>query len=141
MNIEENDNNEKSNEKSKELVLVNITEVYEENVDEGKTKFIYSSLRSGQKIEYDGNLVIIGDVNYGSEVFATGNIVVAGSLMGVAHAGAKGNKSAKITAALGLKSPQIRISNLVKEMATENKERTELRRETALIENNEIIII
>ena len=70
---------------------------------------------AGQKLETEGSIVILGDVNSGAEVIASDNIVVLGSLRGLAHAGAKGNKNA-IIAAGKLEAVQIRISNIVKEI-------------------------
>lgn len=122
-------------EKVKELGLHKIKKVFEEEITEGKTKFYYGSLRSGQKMEYDGSIVIIGDVNAGAEVFATGNIVVLGALRGVAHAGATGNTKATISA-IGLNAPQIRIANIVKEM----EEEQEIKRQTAKVVDNNIVI-
>ena len=43
-------------------------------IDEGITKFYRGTVRSGQLVNYDGNLVVIGDVNPGGEVVATGNV-------------------------------------------------------------------
>ncbi|MDD3223815.1 MAG: septum site-determining protein MinC [Clostridium sp.] len=65
---------------------------------EGRTKFIRRTVRSGQVIDYSGNVVIIGDVNPGSEIFASGNIIVLGSLRGEVHAGVTGNGKAIIAA-------------------------------------------
>ena len=56
------------------------------------------SLRSGQKEEYSGSIVICGDVNAGAEVIAGGNIMIMGALRGLAHAGAHGNTMAMISA-------------------------------------------
>lgn len=67
-------------------------------VYEGKTKFIKRTLRSGQVMNYPGNIVIVGDVNSGSEIFAGGNIIVMGALKGAVHAGIGGNDKAFITA-------------------------------------------
>ena len=80
-----------------------------------ETKFHRGSLRSGQKIEVEGSIVIIGDLNSGAEVIASDNIVVLGALRGLAHAGAKGNKQAIIAAGL-VDTVQIRIANVVKEI-------------------------
>ena len=66
-------------------------------------------------IEEDGSIVILGDVNSGAEVIASDNIVVLGNLRGLAHAGAKGNKQAIISAGL-IDTVQIRIANIVKEI-------------------------
>lgn len=65
---------------------------------EGRTKFIRRTVRSGQVIDYSGNVVIIGDVNPGSEIFASGNVIVLGSLRGEVHAGVTGNGKAIIAA-------------------------------------------
>lgn len=74
------------------------TEKVFSGIYEGRTKFIKSTVRSGQKITYNGNLVIIGDVNSGAEIVAYGNIIVLGVLRGSAHAGFNGNKKAIVAA-------------------------------------------
>lgn len=74
------------------------------------TILVRRTIRSGQKIQYHGNVVILGDVNPGAEVVATGDIVVMGALRGVAHAGARGNDRA-IVAAFRLQPTQLRIGN------------------------------
>jgi septum site-determining protein MinC len=72
---------------------------------------IKKTVRSGQKIQFEGNLLIIGDVNPGAEVVASGDIVVLGKLRGIAHAGANGDESAQIFA-LQLNPVQIRIAGI-----------------------------
>ena len=99
----------------KSLGLSSITRTFKQEVAISETKFHRGSLRSGQRIETEGSIVIIGDVNSGAEVIASDNIVVVGNLRGLAHAGAKGNKNA-IIAAGRLDSVQLRISNIVKEI-------------------------
>ena len=69
------------------------------------------TIRSGQSISSDGNIVIIGDVNPGSEIIAKGDITVWGILGGIAHAGSDGNNYAKIRA-LKLNPVQIRIGEV-----------------------------
>ncbi|MCX7772336.1 MAG: septum site-determining protein MinC [Clostridia bacterium] len=81
-------------------------------VDEGNCKFVRSTIRSGTRIQYDGNVVIMGDVNPGGEIVASGNVVVLGTLRGMVHAGADGNRDAFIYA-LGLKPTQIRIAEVI----------------------------
>lgn len=85
---------------------------YYKNIDEGSTKFIRATIRSGQCIEYDGNIAVIGDVNPGGVIIAKGNIIVLGSLRGVAIAGSDGNKSA-IVCAFDLQPTQLRIANVI----------------------------
>lgn len=79
---------------------------------EGMTKFIKSTVRSGQVINYDGNIVIMGDVNPGALIKAKGNIIILGTLRGVAHAGVDGNKDA-IVAAYNLQPTQLRIADII----------------------------
>lgn len=71
--------------------------------------YLRQTLRSGQVLRHDGNVVICGDVNPGGEVVATGDIVVLGTLRGVAHAGAKGDEAAQIVA-INLRPTQLRIA-------------------------------
>lgn len=90
--------------------------------DQPNTLLIQRSLRSGQSIQYSGNVVIMGDVNPGAEVIASGNIVVMGFFKGVAHAGATGDENATITA-FRLQPTQLRIAGHItrppdEEMAT-----------------------
>ena len=70
------------------------------------------TLRSGQHVQYDGNVVVIGDVNPGAEITASGDILVFGSFRGVAHAGATGDENA-VVAALKLQPTQLRIANYI----------------------------
>ncbi len=55
-------------------------------------------LRSGQRVEHGGDILVLGDVNRDAEVIATGNIIVTGALRGIVHAGALGDDSAVIVA-------------------------------------------
>lgn len=119
------------------LGLHSIIRSYKENIDKSETVFHKGSLRSGQKIEAEGSLVIIGDVNAGAEVIARDNIVVLGTLRGLAHAGAKGNKEA-IIAAGKLDAVQIRISNIVREIDKRVEEIIE--QAYICVENDNIII-
>lgn len=99
----------------KSLGLHSIKKTFDKKIAISETKFHRGSLRSGQKIESEGSIVIIGDVNSGAEVMASDNIIVLGALRGLAHAGAKGNKQAIIAAGL-VDTVQIRIANVVKEI-------------------------
>lgn len=78
--------------------------------DSKHTTYINQTLRSGQVIESDGNVVIIGDCHPGSEIRAIGDITVWGILSGIAHAGYKGNNSAKVRA-LKMNAVQLRIGD------------------------------
>ena len=99
----------------KALGLHGIKRTYNQDVGISEAKIHRGSLRSGQRLEFEGTLIILGDVNDGAEAIAGENVIVVGNLRGLAHAGAKGNKKA-IIAANKIDSPQIRISNIIKEM-------------------------
>ena len=101
--------------------LHGITKTYKKEIAASKTLFIKRSMHSGQRVEYEGSVVILGDVNYGSEVVAEDNIVVLGVLRGLAHAGAKGNEEAIISAHV-IDSPQIRIASYIKDRTKEEIE-------------------
>lgn len=75
------------------------------------TLYIRKTIRSGQSISSDGNILVIGDVNPGSEIIAKGDITVWGILGGIAHAGSDGNEYARIRA-LKLNPVQIRIGDI-----------------------------
>lgn len=95
-----------------------IVKSFNQKIKTSETIFSRASLRSGQKLEYEGSIVIIGDVNAGAEVIAGENIIVLGDLRGLAHAGAKGNQEA-IIAANKIDCPQIRIADKIKKFEKE----------------------
>lgn len=74
------------------------------------TKYIKQTIRSGQVINFEGNVVIIGDCHPGCEITAFGDITVWGILSGIAHAGAGGNQKARVRA-LKMNAIQLRIAN------------------------------
>lgn len=117
------------------LGLTGIKKVFSKEIISSETKFYKGALRSGQKLEFEGSIVILGDVNSGAEVVASENIAILGDLRGLAHAGAKGNTKA-IIAANSIECPQIRISNIIKEI--ENCH--ELKKYAYVDENNNIIL-
>lgn len=82
------------------------------NLGDGAVKLIRGTMRSGRSVDFQGHVVVIGDVNPGAEIIAEGNIVIFGQLRGVAHAGAKGNDEAFIVAQK-IKPTQLRIAKLI----------------------------
>ncbi|SES74837.1 septum site-determining protein MinC [Natronincola peptidivorans] len=83
-----------------------------QGINEGNTRFLKGTIRSGQKIDFCGNVVILGDVNPGAQIIAAGNIIVMGSLRGIAHAGSDGNIDACV-AAMYLDPTQLRIADVI----------------------------
>lgn len=69
-------------------------------------------IRSGQVVNYEGSVMLLGDINPGGTLTATGDIFVMGALRGTAHAGAKGDKEA-IIAASQLCPTQLRIAEVI----------------------------
>lgn len=121
----------------KALGLHSIKRTFNKKTEISETKYYRGSLRSGQKLEAEGSIVVLGDVNSGAEVVAGDNIVVLGSLRGLAHAGAKGNKQAVIAAGL-IDTVQIRIANIVKEI---DRDEEPLHKQAYVYTENEQIII
>ncbi len=70
------------------------------------------TLRGGQALHHVGNIVVVGDVNPGTELVATGDVLVFGRLLGVAHAGAQGDDRARVYA-LQLQATQLRIATSI----------------------------
>ncbi|MDB4894911.1 MAG: minC [Firmicutes bacterium] len=70
------------------------------------------TLRSGQSVRHQGDIIVLGDINPGAEVVASGHIVVMGALRGVAHAGCTGNTGAFV-AAIKLRPTQLRIAHVI----------------------------
>lgn len=66
---------------------VNYLSFFYSIAEEGPTKFYRGTLRSGSKLEYEGNIVVLGDVNPGSLIRAKGNVLVLGHLNGTVYAG------------------------------------------------------
>ncbi|MGI6622740.1 MAG: septum site-determining protein MinC [Acetivibrionales bacterium] len=89
--------------------------------DVGPCKFVRSTVRSGTRIEFDGSVIVLGDVNPGGEIVASGNVVVLGALRGMVHAGSEGNRDSFIYA-LKLKPTQIRIAEAIARMPEDGDE-------------------
>jgi len=104
-------------------------------VDGESAIFVHRTLRSGFKVIFQGNIVVIGDVNPGAEVIASGSIVVWGRLRGVAHAGAEGNSKA-VVCALDLSPMQLRIADYV---SVPPKRHGKPRPEIAHITNGQVV--
>ena len=105
-------------EDSSKYILLDTGDVLPEGAEENSfnteslpTLYINQTLRSGQTVSYEGNILIIGDAHPGSEIVASGDITVWGILGGIAHAGSHGNITSKVRA-LKLNAIQLRIAGL-----------------------------
>ena len=99
----------------KELGLFSIKELFEKDENISNTKYIKHSIRSGIREEYLGSVVLLGDLNSGGQLIASGNIIVFGTLRGLAHAGATGNKRAFV-GAKEVENAQVRIADKIIEL-------------------------
>ena len=138
-------------EDSSKYILLDTGDVLPEGAEENSvnteslpTLYINQTLRSGQTVSYEGNILIIGDAHPGSEIVASGDITVWGILGGIAHAGSHGNITSKVRA-LKLNAIQLRIAGLyARRNDTLNvpyvQKTNEFTPEEALIENGKIVI-
>lgn len=97
------------------------------------------SLRSGQRVAYDGNVIVFGDVHAGAEIVATGDVLVMGNLLGLAHAGARGDEEAVI-AALRLAPVQIRIGVHIGRAPDQDGQAGRFEPELARVRDGQIVI-
>lgn len=111
-------------------------------------QFYRGTLRSGQKIEVNGSIVILGDINPGAQVIAGGNVVVLGCLKGNVYAGYPEDKSAFV-ASLMMEPMQIQIGDCIarapdqkgkNKRAGRKKNQKQLEARLAFVENNSIFI-
>ena len=75
-------------------------------------QFYKGTLRSGQVLETESSVVVLGDVNPGGRIIACGNVIVLGSLKGNVFAGANGNENAFVVA-LNMEPMQIKIADVI----------------------------
>ena len=88
------------------------TRVGEDGTNIADPLYLQMTLRSGTEIRHDGSVIVMGDMNPGSNVIADGDILVWGKLRGTVHAGANGNAGA-IVMATQMQPSQIRIADFV----------------------------
>ncbi len=124
---------------AKEYLKTKMKHFYFKGLEEGMSKFYRGTVRSGHKIDFDGNVVVIGDLNPGGEIKATGNVIVIGTLRGTVHAGADGNKDA-IIIALSLRPTQLRIADVITRPPDDDGENIELLPEIAYVKNEQMYI-
>ncbi|ALQ41093.1 septum site-determining protein MinC [Fusobacterium hwasookii ChDC F174] len=113
-------------------------------IEEGKTHFFRGTLRSGAKIESDGNVVVLGDVNPSSIIKARGNVIVLGHLNGTVYAGLGGDDRAFIGAiyfnpiqlTIGMKT----ITDIQDEILDSSRVDKKSRFKVARIVNQEIVV-
>ena len=135
-----------------------IEEYNKKEITSFQTKYV-NNLRSGENIEFDGdiivmtdmksgsqvsatcNVVVMGDISSGARVVANGNVIVMGSVSGFIHAGANGNQNAYVVAGnLNPKILQI-AGNIAEAPDDENHEENKQNRpEIAFVSNDTMVI-
>ncbi|GAB6180752.1 septum site-determining protein MinC [Desulfotomaculum defluvii] len=114
-------------------------EVKVSEVTNGDTLLVKRSLRSGQRINYPGNVVVLGDVHAGAEIVAYGNVLVIGACRGVVHAGANGNNLARVIAHR-LCPAQLRISTSIACAPSDAQDHADYPEIAYLSKDNQIIV-
>ena len=104
----------------------------------GQVKVIKGIIRSGQIYRHEGSILLLGDINPGGNLIATGDIYVLGSLLGMAHAGSDGNKNAIIAASI-MKPTLLKVGDIVSE-PNEEQFKSQALNQYAYIEENRIVI-
>ncbi len=105
--------------------------------DDPDARAVYGTIRSGQRIETDYTMVVFGDVNSGAEIVAGGDIVVLGTLRGVAHAGAyEESGGGRVIMALNLQATQLRIGSVISRGGSESARNPEVAR----VEGSNIVV-
>ena len=110
------------------------------NLQDGR--FYKGTLRSGQVLESETSIIILGDVNPGARVISKGNVIVLGTLKGNIYVGAAGNENAFV-AALSMEPMQIRIGDVIARCSDNGpvkKKKTEDKPKIAYVEDGNIYI-
>ena len=110
------------------------------NLQDGR--FYKGTLRSGQVLESETSIIILGDVNPGARVVSKGNVIVLGALKGNVFVGAAGNERAFV-AALSMDPMQIRIGDVIarsSDGAARRKKKADDTPKIAFVEDGNIYI-
>lgn len=102
-------------------------------------QFYKGTLRSGQVLEAENSIVILGDVNPGAKVISKGNVIVLGALKGTVFAGAAGNTAAFVVA-LEMNPMQIRIGDIVARSSDTKEKKVEKEAKIAFIDDGYIYV-
>lgn len=128
----------KENEQIKQPVQTDSAEIVPNTVM-GNAMYLKQTVRSGQSVRFDGHIIIYGNANPGSEIIASGDIIVLGTLRGLAHAGARGDETSQIVAT-NLKASQLRIASCIGMSDDDDKSKIYNEPEYACIVDGKIFI-
>ena len=126
---------------SKKIIQTNIAEEIkrEPEINYGNAFFHKGSLRSGQAINFKGNVVVVGDVNPGGEIIAEGNVIVLGAIKGMVHAGCGGDRSSFVFS-LKFSPTQLRIADTISYIPPEFSKKGKGGASYAYVEEGQIYI-
>lgn len=108
-----------------------------------QNQLIETNVRNGQQLYFNGNVILLGDVNPGGQITATGSIIIIGALLGIAHGGANGDREAFIFAC-DFRPHQVRIADTIarspsaKSLPTSIPEIARLEKDSIIIEQYKI---
>ncbi|MFA9377172.1 MAG: septum site-determining protein MinC [Lachnotalea sp.] len=102
-------------------------------------QFYKGTLRSGQVLEAETSLVVLGDVNPGAKVISKGNVIILGALKGNVYAGATGNETSFVVA-LEMDPVQIRIGDVIARSSDETRKNLIGEPKISFVENGSIYI-
>lgn len=121
-------------------------EVFKKSIDEklmdlntNTGQFYKGNLRSGQVLEVETSIIILGDVNPGAKVVSKGNIIVLGALKGNVFAGATGNEKSFVVA-LDMMPVQVRIADIIARSPDKPLKQTVKEAKIAFVEEGNIYI-
>jgi septum site-determining protein MinC len=104
-------------------------------IDNGGIQFYHGTLRSGQLLESDTGVVVLGDVNPGATISTQGSIVVLGTVKGNVYAGIDGDDKAFIFA-LDMDPIQIRIGSIIAKSPDKTFENVRRKRKSKVTTTN-----
>lgn len=139
-NIEDRAGEEKAAEPT--IPVEQIKEVVTDNFKSSRARFFDGVVKKGRVVESDGHMVLMGNVEPGGKLIASGNIIVMGGIYGEAEAGCRGSDGAYI-AALDLSAEKLSIAGRSMDLKKqpENEEETAWEGpQKAYLINNEIIL-
>lgn len=90
-------------------------------INSNSGQFFKGNLRSGQVMEFETSIIILGDINAGAQVVSTGNVIILGALNGIVFAGASGKEDSFVVA-LKMNPVQLRIGDIIARSSDEKSE-------------------
>ena len=100
--------------------------IEEEKAAISKNFILQGTLRSGQTVESENSVVLLGDVNPGGKIMSGGSVIILGALKGEAYAGINGDENAFIIA-LDMQPTQLRIAGIIVKCAKKPQPATKSR--------------